>query len=163
MGIKMGDRCWFRLTCLRKDLPGFREFIVEEFDDEYYKKLLLNFTNDYDEVDLEIEEMNYGGENEVQELAEKKLTFFVDTGRGGNYDEEEKCCFFGELVSWVGDTYSVDTTIDWEKEEITVNQSSIDWLKNFIRVKNLVKKYFAKCEKPEFLRQLAIKILTQNK
>ena len=107
--------------------------------------------------------MNYGGEDEIQKLADKKLTFFVDTGRGDNYDEEEKYCFFGELVSWIGDAYSVDTTIDWEKEEVTINQSSIDWLKNFIRVKNLVKKYFAKCEEPEFLRQLAIKILTQNK
>jgi hypothetical protein len=159
----MGDSCWFRLTCLRKDLPGFRQFVVDEFDEQYYQELLSEIPNDYDEVDLEIEEMNYGGEDKVQELAEKKLTFFVDTGRGDNYDEEEKVCFFGELVLWVGEGYHVDTIIDWEKEEITADQQSIDWLKNFVRVKNLTKKYFDKCEEPEFLRQLAIKILTQNK
>lgn len=159
----MGDRCWFRLTCLRKDLPGFREFIIDEFDNNYYQKLIYGIVDDYEEVDIEIDEMNYGGEDKIQELAAKRLTFFVDTGRGDNYEEEEKCCFFGELATWVGEGYAVETTIDWYKEEITVNQSSIDWLKNFIRVKNLVKKYFKKCEEPEFLRQLAIKIMIPDK
>lgn len=158
----MSDRCWFEIKFLRKDIHGFRDFIVNEFDEKYYQKFLLDYTNDYDEISIDIDEMNYGGDFEINDLANKKLTFLVNTGKGDEYDEAEKCCFFGEMSTWFGERYAIDTDIDWKTESIKINKSSLDYLKNFVRVKNLVEKYFNKCEEPEFLRQLAIKILSNK-
>jgi len=107
----MGDSCWMHMTFRRSDLRKITD-ILGPFDQ----------TSDLDGyVEGEINEINYGGLRERQEMAEAGIPFYGQHSAGGEYGEHGFVSFGGELV---------DVEIFGGTPVIIVNESDLTCLEN---------------------------------
>jgi hypothetical protein len=148
----MGDRTWFRLEIRDDELQKFKskitdfDWLTEEAEDTATGSLIL-----------QADEMNYGGQDMQDEMKAARFTFMGEHGDGGGYDAYEFACFMGEFAD-MPRTKGMGPVVPINSDGIIPS----DWInksRNYFRIVDLVQKYFARSDDPEFLRQLAIKIM----
>lgn len=98
----MGDRCYLSLTFRKTDAKE----VAEAFGFKNEKELFTFGSAEIDDltpnvVTVGFDEVNYGGQNELEDLASKNVLFEGWHGTGGSYPEETFCSFRGLLRQWV--------------------------------------------------------------
>jgi hypothetical protein len=152
----MGDRTWFRINIKTEDVLKIKQTIsefeyMEPEKDDYPYEGATQFYED---------EMNYGGSDLQQELEKARFCFMGEHGDGGGYDGYQFACFFGEFAQLPNTKEMGPVAPVNDKGELLE-----DWKErviNYFRICSLVQKYFKGSDDPEFLRQLAIKIMAPN-
>ena len=83
----MGDRCWISITFRKKDQKKIEEeFFFEELDED--NTIFTGYECD----------VNYGGFDGRERLAEESLTFYGFHGAGVGYGERAFACYKGKQV-----------------------------------------------------------------
>jgi hypothetical protein len=152
----MGDRTWFRLEIRDDEVNKFKskisdfEFLDGDIDDSATGSIMF-----------EADEMNYGGQDMQDEMKQAGLTFMGEHGDGGGYDAYEFACFFGEFED-IPRTKEMGPVVPINSDG-TISEEWLKKTKNYYRIADLVFKYFKRSDDPEFLRQLAIKLMMPKK
>ena len=82
----MGDRCYYRAEIRREDLCRFMDLLVgEKYEtvEEFLK--IYTDTDDGPLIEIEVEEINYGGHRATEKAAKEGLVFRGSHGAGGSY------------------------------------------------------------------------------
>jgi hypothetical protein len=140
----MGDRTWATLRFRTDDTHKFKD--INEFGD---------FDIDPSETiqDIDLEEVNYGGQSGVEELAYRNATFTFEHGTGGGYGAYKYVCFFGEIAELpVHQDKGVVAEIDEHGEILEP-----DDIKRYIKIQNAVHGYLERSDNPEILRLIFLK------
>lgn len=82
----MGDRTWAHIYYMEKDEPEFGEVLFGDRDgnDQYWEDAGEVVPGVLGKI---LDEINYGGYDEWEELAHKKVVFYGTHGPGGCYPE----------------------------------------------------------------------------
>jgi len=83
----MGDRCWISFT--------FRKEDQKKVEEEFFFEDIYENGNALTGQEFEV---NYGGCEEQERLAQEGLTFYGHHGAGDNYGECAFACYKGKLV-----------------------------------------------------------------
>ncbi len=130
----MGDRCYYRAEVRREDLVHFMKILVGEAyesPEEFFK--IHKYVADSPFVEVEIEEINYGGWTQTEEAAKEGLVFRGYHGSGGDY---EACSFVAlnkklySVVDLDGPVATVHCKVDDEGQAtVTINQDDLEKIK----------------------------------
>ena len=153
----MGDRTWLQLTIRKDDINKVNEiFGYDLCDAELNEPDNTSVTGYYDEV-------NYGGSEELEELAYSGITFIAQHGSGGGYGAYEIVCFLGEQQSSeIGYEGGFVVETHYEDGEVIISKDSLSRIKNWYRIENLARKHLDNCQEPEFLAEVAKRRLTKG-
>jgi len=91
----MGDRCWLTIYVNEED----KEKVTEIFGEEGYQNIVV----DKKKIQIDYEEVNYGGYDELKDLAEAKIDFEGNHAAGGCYIGGNFACIDGHLVEVMSD------------------------------------------------------------
>jgi hypothetical protein len=127
----MGDRCWAALRIKSSDIEEFKK--LDDFDNDDIDSI-------EETVEIQFDEINYGGEHLLDSIAAAGLCCTMEHGAGGNYGPGEEIVFFGyrhyRSITHDGSYYiAADSNGDPVPD-------SIEELKNHIKIRDLVLKYF---------------------
>jgi hypothetical protein len=105
----MGDRTWLNLKCRKIDLARVTEIIDgpsrEMIDGEYTDPFNEIMEEDGVAIEGQIYEVNYGGMDHLEEIAEAKIPFAASHGVGGDYGPAVIACD-GERLYQVPASYN---------------------------------------------------------
>lgn len=132
----MGDRCYYRAEVRREDLLRFMKILVQETYEsvEAYLKV-YKYTNDAPFIEVEFEEINYGGWMQTEEAAAAGLVFHGFHGAGGDYAACSFVAFNDKLYHVVdldGPIVSVHSVVDEEGQAaITIDPDDLARVKAY--------------------------------
>jgi hypothetical protein len=106
----MGDRCWLQVSCRKSDLKKITEQfggvsygLPEDPEDHPFSEII---DDEKTWMTGQIDEINYGGLTDLEELAEAGIPFTGSSGTGGGYGPAVMACdgktFFHMGASWDG-------------------------------------------------------------
>lgn len=117
----MGDRTWVRITYAKQSELAVMEAFGWSEDD--YRN--LNIEEEHCVVNACIDEVNWGGYNEMMDLAKKGVTFLAHSGAGGSYGESMNVGYKGEFVDVQSSEGEPVCTVDGRGKPNTVAMKHI--------------------------------------
>jgi len=91
----MGDRTWVSIIYAKPSEPAIMEAFGWSKDDQQY----LNIEESDGIATASLDEVNWGGYNEMMDLAKKGITFVAHAGAGGTYGESLNIGYRGEFIA----------------------------------------------------------------
>ena len=92
----MGDTSSLTITFAKRDLPQFNEVLKDKmWNGKWWDEV---WEEEGRQISCYVSEANYGWVNEIEQLAEKGLTFEAYQGSGDSYGPCVCACFQGDLL-----------------------------------------------------------------
>jgi len=79
----MGDRTWVRITYAEQSEPA----VMEAFNWQPSQVQFLDIREEHGIATANLDQLNWGGIDEMRALAKKGVTFLAHSGAGGSYGE----------------------------------------------------------------------------
>lgn len=127
----MGDRTWVEIEIARKHIKDCTDILENwNMEEQQVHKLTISYYND---------EMNYGGQEMLDELAAKGINFIGEHGEGDNYAAMAFVCFDEELfyIYTMAEGYCVNVSFDQETGPY-INESDMDEVRHFFELRQKV-------------------------
>jgi hypothetical protein len=140
----MGDRTWVKIFVKEKDITHVENIFGESYTSSYH--FMPNV------LELYYDEVNWGGIEELEELASCGVNFIANWGTGDDYPPGI-CVSFCKIASFVHKTANGDYYIPVTIKDgiVTADQEDLKRLKPHAVLKFLVEAYLYKYKLPEKL------------